>query len=199
MTAALTLAALTVFAQYWGGAHWRRPAEEPEEEGGAVEWVFEMPNLYLATRVLRLLPNVVCALGDRLVEEEAWYELQDVLVHGHLLQLLFSADVPARWFRFARDRTQETEVLGQLAFPGGWQVTVLVHVCWDAREEVEEDGPPEEGGEEEEQEFAPELDLESLFGSEHPSLDNLVVEEVGLESFGWLGTPLLGQLGRRRG
>ena len=92
-------------------------------------WVYEVCDLYLATRVLRGLPNVQCALGDRLVEvlcshatwwrlgayrvsfdvffdglpirghllteEQAWWELQDLL-RGDVLEIVFSQDFPSQ-------------------------------------------------------------------------------------------------------
>ena len=92
-------------------------------------WVYEVCDLYLATRVLRGLQNVQCALGGRLVEvlcshatwwrlgayrvsfdvffdglpirghllteEQAWWELQDLL-RGDVLEIVFSQDFPSQ-------------------------------------------------------------------------------------------------------
>lgn len=47
------------------------------------------------------------------------------MVDDLALAILFWSEVMSVWWRFPRDRSGETEILGQLRIPGGWRFIVL--------------------------------------------------------------------------
>ena len=77
-----------------------------------------------------------------------------------VIEIVFSRGFPSQWFRLARNHTGETEILEELALPGRWRLTLLIHVAWVGDEN-------DEGEEEEEDDDADDdPDVASAFGSE---------------------------------
>eukprot|EP00435_Cladocopium_sp_Y103_P021960 s907_g5.t1 len=149
----LTLAALCTFAQHWGEDRWRRQDKDKH-------WVAEMPQLYLTARSVRFLPNVQCALGDRLVE--VFTEATGWWVHQGMR---ISFDV----------------FFDDLAARGGWNLAVLVHFAWlgtvGSGGDGEDNGDENNEGEEEDEDDD-DPDVTSLFGSEDHRALNEFIEEV---------------------